>query len=570
MTTSKPRDQATLAFERLKPFYEDAARTHFGGAAWKGFKFWALSELLIDTELSDDDIKSAVEIDGRSDLGLDGYVEDAEASGPSLTLVQSKYHDPPTGVGNSVLAEFFDAMPQKLLNPEVVVASANPLVQDAHRALKEAIASGARLRFIFLTSGWLTQEGRTYADSNRLIERVYDSVTLVAELEVFDGPALQNLYDSHLTSAQTNTDVTMSLQSAPHHEATVGGFRVFVGSLPARELVRAFELHKFALFRLNPRGPLKNTVNAGIKRTLTDPNKRKLFYLFNNGVTATCESWRVANDTLEVRGLQIVNGCQTTVTLASAKAIVDSDPEIKVAIRVIEGSSSGLKEDIASATNTQSRLTAQDFKSNDDLQRDLKKQFDSLPEPIFYEIKRGDWDVLVANKGAQTRYEMPGTKGSYRRMKMKDVAQATLAFLGEPGKAKDQSRTIFESGETYAKVFPPTVRAEQLLLPVELYRRADALCAEWSANFAGAPYARYALIALVGTRLRKSTGLLSARDSSLARADSQRLDALLLKARNTVAMLHATMEAKYPGHREFFRSSEYFDQMRTAFQSIPD
>jgi len=65
-----------------------------------------------------------------------------------------------------------------------------------------------------------------------------------------------------------------------------------------------------------------------------------------------------------------------------------------------------------------------------------------LLRPVFYEIKRGDWE-MEQNKA---RYTDQATR-SARRIKMKDLAQATLAFLGDPGDAKDKSREIFENLE---------------------------------------------------------------------------------------------------------------------------
>lgn len=495
---AQSKSSALAAAERLAPFVEDASRTHFNGEAWRGFKFWALGEVLIDSDLSDDELKAAVEIDGRSDLGLDGYVEDPESE--TLILVQSKYHERPTAVGSDELAKFLDGMPARLLNPTVAAASPNPLVNDAHRALRDAIANGWRLRFIFLCAGWLTAEGGVpFAESHKTSTQAFDSLEIARDLEVYDWPALAALYDSHLVALGSNTDVTFDLTGVPFHEAKSGGFKVIVITLPARQLVSAFEAKGYALFQLNPRGPLKNRTNSRIKATLQDRARQELFYLFNNGVTALCESWKKDGDILRVRAFQIVNGCQTTVTLASVAPIVAANPEIKVPLRLIEGPGH-MTQAIAEATNTQTRLTAEDFKSNDKLQRDLKKQFDSLPQPIFYEIKRGDWEPVSRDKTLRERYKEPIGQ-SFRRVKMKDVAQATLAFLGEPGRAKDQSRAIFDSGEVYAKVFPPNVRAQQLMVPMRLYEEADRVCSAWNAQYA--PYARYCLVALAGSRLRK-------------------------------------------------------------------
>ena len=308
-------------YERLEPFIEDAARTHYEGDKEKGFKFWAVSQVLMDTDLSDDQIKDPLELDGKGDLGLDGYYEDAETE--TLILIQSKFRDQPAAIGNEDLNRFFSCL-KKVLNPEVVVAAKNPLAQDAHRAVKDGISKGWTLRFVFVTSGYLSQEGRVFAQAKASETEVADSVEIQKELEVYDLKRLEELYDSHLTPAILNTDVELDIASGDFNVSSIAGFKVLVASVPASELVKAFRQHQFAIFRLNPRGPLQNKINTKILATLKDPNKRKLFFHLNNGVTAVCDSFNADRSPISVRDFQIVNGCQTTVTLAKASAIVET------------------------------------------------------------------------------------------------------------------------------------------------------------------------------------------------------------------------------------------------------
>lgn len=555
---SKASEASGAAYERLRPFVEDAARTHYGGALWRGFKFWALSEILISSEISDDDLRSALDIDGPGDLGLDGYIEDPDEQ--TLILVQSKFHEAPRGLGNSLIADFREGLPSKLRDPDVVAAANNPRVADAHRAFLDAIANGWRIRFILLWGGWLTPEGRKYLESNAG-GQIGSSP---ADLDVFDWAGLDDLYSQHLISQTTSTDVEFDLTGAKFHDVSSGGFKVWVATISATEIVKAFDQHAFALFRLNPRGPLKNRTNQRIYQTLTDPNRREMFFLFNNGLTALCDSWKVnaVTNTLTVRNFQIVNGCQTTVTLAKARPIVMANPGIFIGLRLIEGPGH-MNTEIAESTNTQTRLTAEDFKANDALQRDLKQQFGSLPEPWFYEIKRGDWDIAFKDKVSVARF----TDGKvYRRVKMRDLAQATLAMLGEPGKAKDQIRAVFEQADLYRKVFPDTIRAQQLLLPMTLYREADEMCAAWDRPYA--PYARYAIVALAGKRIALGGALPGPRDSAEWLARDKDRAALLEQAKTAVGSYIAVLGKDFPGPREFFRSEERFKGLVEAFESL--
>lgn len=547
-------------YERIESFIEDAARTHYGGDKERGFKFWAVSQVLMETDLSDDQIKEPLELDGRDDLGLDGYYEDEETE--TLVLVQSKFRDQPVAIGNDEINRFFSCL-RKVLNPEIVLAAQNPLAQDAHRAVRDAVSKGWTIRFIFVTTGYLSPEGRVFTEANASEIETIDSWEIQKELQVYDIERLVELYESHLTPARFNTDVELTIPSDDLSISMIAGFRVLVANIPARELVKAFRQHQYALFRLNPRGPLQNRVNANIMATLRDPNKRKLFFHLNNGVTAICDSFRVENGTVVVRDFQIVNGCQTTVTLAKAAAVVEHDDEIRVLLRLVEGLA-GVRDEIAKATNNQARLTAQDFKSNDPRQKDLKNQFDALPAPIFYEIKRGEWEI-EPNK---ERYWDSACK-LYRRVKMKDLAQATLAFLGEPGDAKDKSRSIFENETRYRKVFPDGVRAQQLLLPWRVYEEANKACIVWKSVFPGAEYARFCLTALVGLDMAPDQELPSVQEASRLLTQVDRIRASLSRGQQAIGGLVAHLGKDYPGHREFFRSADFFEKIKEAYHYLP-
>jgi len=552
------------AYERLQGFIEDAARTHYDGDLWRGFKLWAVSQVMMETDLSDDELKEPLRLDGRDDLGLDGYYEDTEdPDTPTLVLLQSRFHGEPTAIGNDELNRFLSCL-TKVLNAQVVVAASakNPLAQDAHRAVRDAISKNWTLRFVFVSSGYLSPEGRIFADQNADQIQTIGKDQVRIQFDVYDLERLLQLFQSHLSPSRFNTDLELLMEAEDFTKCKVAGFPVLIANLAAAEIVKAYQQHEYALFRLNPRGPLHNKVNSKIMDTLTDANRRELFFHLNNGITAVCDSFKPTDHGIFVRDFQIVNGCQTTVTLARAAPIVEADRSIRVLLRLIEGLAT-LRDDIAFATNFQARLSAQDFKSNDPLQADLKLQFDALPEPILYEVKRGHWEMTKDQK----RYKNPES-GVYRRIRMKDLAQATLAFLGQPGVAKDRSRAIFEDASLYKSVFPNEVRAQQLLLPWAIYQQANTACARWT-TFPGAEYARFAITGLVGLDLVPSQSLPTVQDAAKLQAHTESIQLSLKRAQQAIAIMVATLGDDYPGHREFFRSADFFKKLIKAYRAQP-
>lgn len=158
---------------------------------------------------------------------------------------------------------------------------------------------------------------------------------------------------------------------------------------------------------------------------------------------------------------------------------------------------------------------------------------------------------------------------SYRKINMVDLAQATLAFLGEPGDAKDRSRFIFENETTYKKVFPDSITPEQLLLPWNVYQQAEAACASWP-QFSGSSYARFCLTAIVGTELAPSGSLPSPHEATRMTIQQDRVGTIIHKGQQAITSLIAALgEKDYPGHREFFRSAGFFTKIINAYRAMP-
>ena len=110
--------------------------------------------------------------------------------------------------------------------------------------------------------------------------------------------------------------------SIPLMLATKGeGFRSYLGKIPATKLASMYHEHGGRLLEGNVRSflTLRTSVNKDIDRTIrTNPEK---FFIFNNGIAATARNlkWKDGgHDLAEATDFQIINGGQTTATLAKA------------------------------------------------------------------------------------------------------------------------------------------------------------------------------------------------------------------------------------------------------------
>ena len=134
---------------------------------------------------------------------------------------------------------------------------------------------------------------------------------------------------------------------------------------------------------------------------------------------------------------------------------------------------------IASATNTQASLKAEDFTSNEPIQIRIQTEFAAMSPPWFYQIKRGEWSKMLGGQYEKEKYRDP--EGGYRKLSSKEVAQAVVAFAGFPGEAKDKIRnflnketvsTIAREGSfSYDRIYTDSLSAKQLLLPAVIQRK---------------------------------------------------------------------------------------------------
>lgn len=300
--------------------------------------------------------------------------------------------------------------------------------------------------------------------------------------------------------------------------------------------------------------------------TLKSETWRPMFHLLNNGLSITCDSYILQGNTLHIKNFQIVNGCQTTVTLHKAKNLLDD--KVLIDIKVTECNPT-IATKIAGTTNTQAGLKAQDFISTDLRQTELQRQFEALPEPWFYEIRRGEWARMVDHRD---KIKFRRQDATYRVVKIKDVAQAALAYAGMPGEAKDHTKTIFQhklsSEDTqahYEDIFSPSVTAKQLFLYWLIYSNVKSSVEEenTASDFPG--YGRLHSVWLIGEMIRQkyaiSTGPVT--PDSLATLLAETIHdwfrPLYVMAKQALGMavdVERTAKGDTYSHREFFRGTK--------------
>ncbi len=243
-----------------------------------------------------------------------------------------------------------------------------------------------------------------------------------------------------------------------------GNFPALVVSVKGNELASLYIKYGDRLFERNIRlfrGIRKGSINAEIINTVLSANDRGKFWYFNNGISFVCSDFRFDDEKnptkVTVVGPQIINCCQTTVCLKEAKDQLEGaaaiPDEIDVLARFIKAPISDV-ELITLYTNSHNPVSEAQLKSNDSIQKRLKRDFDGYSPRYFYSIKEGDWKIL--SKEDRQKYEG-------RVIDIIKAAQAVYSFLSDPAFARRYRIELFS--KKYHEIFKKDTRVKEILLP---------------------------------------------------------------------------------------------------------
>lgn len=250
----------------------------------------------------------------------------------------------------------------------------------------------------------------------------------------------------------------------PVMEAVSGqGYTTYLGVMDARKLAELFYEHKSSLLEQNVRSYLKltNKVNKGIKETIQ--NEPESFFIFNNGITVTTHGLKkVDGKVVAMRGLQIINGGQTTATLAKVLYDSKNKPDfssIRVPLKltvfdkeVAPARIYDLVEKISICSNSQSKVDLADLSSNHKfhlLFEEKAKRIpipsdspDALPQYWFYERSKCSFDQLkfLATPAQRRRIDKQFSKS--RKVTKIEIIRVLLAWEEKPW--------VISKGTTYA------------------------------------------------------------------------------------------------------------------------
>lgn len=190
-------------------------------------------------------------------------------------------------------------------------------------------------------------------------------------------------------------------------------YETYLVILPGELIYQLYEEFGAHLFEFNVRSFLqaKGKVNKGLRDTLRNEPDR--FLAYNNGITATADEIEaglfMGEMTISrVRGLQIVNGAQTTASIHRAKKADKIDiSKVALAMKLTLVEPAKLTEFvplIARYSNMQNVIQVSDLSANNDFHIRIEQLSEKVWRPgeeerWFYERARGAYQVAAARYG---------------------------------------------------------------------------------------------------------------------------------------------------------------------------
>lgn len=290
-----------------------------------------------------------------------------------------------------------------------------------------------------------------------------DQEVTVSGLEV-GRSMLDSFYADSLSPILVNDEYQIDIPNG--FKLDSDEWSAYVTAFPLAFLRRVYRKHKTKLFSANVRdylGSRKSDQNINYAIKTTAEGAPHDFWVYNNGLTilvhdfATVETKKGLR--LRINGISIVNGAQTTGSIASLRKL--PDPAALVPVRVIRTVNQELIYNIIRYNNSQNKVTASDFRSTDRIQKRLREEFESVEFAEYEGGRRG---------GAQDKIRRRANLlPSYT------VGQALAAFHGDPIVAYNEKSHIWVSDSLYSRYFNDQVTAPHIVFCFSLLRATEAL-----------------------------------------------------------------------------------------------
>lgn len=427
----------------------------------QSFTLWYAIEGL---DMNLDDAYEAISYDGANDKNIDLFYVDEDYE--RVVIIQGKYNS--KGVYKPKVGQFLELIHSTdwLQDTESLVREGRADLANASKEYCNAIEKGYSVEFQFVYMG---TNSRPLIDQAKHFNSSESGTVPSRSARVVSIDLLQLSHDEHIgKSTRIESDsLKISTSSMFEQEGSFG--KALVATVLGKELYRLYGKHRDALFDRNVRlflGARKGSVNAGMRETLESITDRKNFWAYNNGMTFICDKYSIdkRKGNLTLQNFSIVNGCQTTVSIANAPK--DAIDDVYILARFIASPEESVIDEVITYTNRQNPVQLWDISAQDKNQKKLKRLLAEDPYPYYYILKKGEQTQLkTAERKKFTR------EGKLQAVRLDMLGQYLGSFNGLPTIAyKDKSKLFSTHRDT---VFPSDLTPEQSILALRSGEAAE-------------------------------------------------------------------------------------------------
>ena len=355
------------------------------------FNYWVLDKLFYeDEELIEEKI-----ID-YNDMAVDAYeiYEDTK----DIYIIQNKYYSDDTRISSAYIKNDFLLRPIAALENGTYIRSEE--LQNAFNKMKDDPDFTVHLQ-LFVTNNLHDNDADSYI-------KEFNSKNAKYIASIFYLDDIKNKYYNDVEQIKSN--ITVKVESINKHtilNINTDDYKlenIFDARYVLTPVVSIYRLYRdsiekrYPIFDKNIREYLGNKgVNKGIYKTLQDPQDRKNFFYYNNGITIICDSMTPIkvqpsdynmNAFFNIDNPQIVNGCQTVNSIYEFLQNVPSqdlekefkDTFVMLKILVINRNDENEKQlykDIVKYNNSQNAINEKNFVANTGIFIRLQEEFEN-------------------------------------------------------------------------------------------------------------------------------------------------------------------------------------------------
>lgn len=374
--------------------------------------------------------------------------------------IDAAYLDLPSNTLNLLIADFNEGEIKNLTN-EFIHNKSQLLINYFENCLKgffkgaeQADPAVQMARDILVNVGYIYKIHLFIVSTDKLSKAVkslelpdfkYGTQTFKIVLDVLD---IEGIYRSKLAGF-TKEDVVIEcndfgLEGIPCIKADIQTeqYESYLAIVPGTFLAEIYKKHNSSLLEANVRSFLKfnGGVNKGIRGTIL--NEKSRFFTYNNGISTTAKAITTVNHPekglmiTSFTDLQIINGGQTTATLAATNIRYNADLSgiyVQMKLTILKDSDPDLIRNIATYANSQNKVKTADLNSShpfyvriEELSRKIYAPLESgqlVQQLWFFERARGQYEqpLMQMTKKQQADYKLVRPKD--KKFTLTDLAK---------------------------------------------------------------------------------------------------------------------------------------------------